>query len=420
MPPRPREAVDSNRRSIHAPARVTFRSTALLLGLLLLPVTARAESQASTQTHVVYSGQRLGSIAKRYGVSVDAICTANDLRPTALLKPGQRLVIPARGDRDGSRARVLAGPDRSRRRSTTERPAPSPIHRVESGQRLGSIARRYGVSVDALRTCNGMGTKTHIVPGQLLKIPGKDANGGVSSRCTDSASGVRGYMRAPQRRGHVELFSYSERFRGQLFDKKGRPLKAALPGVSRVLATTGSRPKLHPRLLRLLVQVSDTFGGRPLRIVSGFRANSYYDDSRHKLSQAVDFSIPGVPNQVIRDYLRTLSKVGVGYYPNSSFVHLDVRDYSAYWVDYAGPGEAPRRGQRRDHGKRHDHGNPGAHPGDDEHEEEPADVPDDEPRTDDVPGALPAARSNQSTSPASDPKAANLGGELAKGATPAL
>ena len=33
-------------------------------------------------------------------------------------------------------------------------------------------------------------------------------------------------------------------------------------------------------------------------------------------------------------------KVGVGYYPNSSFVHLDVRkDRSAFWIDYSGPGE---------------------------------------------------------------------------------
>jgi len=48
-----------------------------------------------------------------------------------------------------------------------------------------------------------------------------------------------------------------------------------------------------------------------------------------------------VPNTELRDYLRgNLKKVGVGYYPNSSFVHLDVRkDRSAFWIDYSGPGE---------------------------------------------------------------------------------
>ena len=34
--------------------------------------------------------------------------------------------------------------------------------------------------------------------------------------------------------------------------------------------------------------------------------------------------------------------MGVGYYPNSSFVPLDVRDASAFWIDYAGAGQSPR------------------------------------------------------------------------------
>lgn len=34
--------------------------------------------------------------------------------------------------------------------------------------------------------------------------------------------------------------------------------------------------------------------------------------------------------------------MGVGYYPRSTFVHLDVRDRSAYWVDRSRPGQAPQ------------------------------------------------------------------------------
>jgi hypothetical protein len=56
---------------------------------------------------------------------------------------------------------------------------------------------------------------------------------------------------------------------------------------------------------------------------------------------ACDFRVEGVKTAELRDYLRhTFDKVGVGYYPNSSFVHLDVRkDRSAFWIDYSGPGE---------------------------------------------------------------------------------
>lgn len=314
---------------------MTLRRTALVLSLLLLPAVARAES-ARPQTHIVYDGQRLGSIAKRYGVSVDALCNANELRPTDTLKPGQRLVIPTRGDRDGTRARAVAPRDGTRRRNATERPT---THRVAAGQRLESIARRYNVSVDALRRANQLPVKGVIRPGQILRIPDPNAPDG-------SDADAHGFLRPSSKPGHIELVGYNERYRGLAVDRRGRVVPSAFEGACRVLAATGNRPRLDPRLVRLLAEVSDNFGGRPLRIVSGYRTTSFFQDSRHKLSKAVDFSIPGVPNQVVRDYLRTLKNVGVGYYPNSSFVHLDVREYSAYWVDYAGPGEAPR-------GKRH-------------------------------------------------------------------
>jgi len=56
---------------------------------------------------------------------------------------------------------------------------------------------------------------------------------------------------------------------------------------------------------------------------------------------ACDFRVEGVTAQDLRDYLRkNFEKVGVGYYPNSTFVHVDMRkDKSAFWIDYSGPGE---------------------------------------------------------------------------------
>src|SRR6185295_6675210 len=86
-----------------------------------------------------------------------------------------------------------------------------------------------------------------------------------------------------------------------------------------------------------------TFGGRQLYIVSGYRTTSFYADSHHKRSEAVDFSIVGVPNVVLRQFLLLLDDVGVGFYPRSSFVHLDVRPCPTQWVDYSGPYEPPQR-----------------------------------------------------------------------------
>ncbi len=346
---------------------VKLQPLALFLGLMLAQPSARAES---TRTHTVYSGQRLGSIAKRYGVSVEAICSVNHMHATDALKPGQRLVIPARGasepaprnERESTRANASSSRSTTRHRSATERPEHR-THRVESGQRLESIARRYGVSVAAMRAANDLAIKDVIRPGQVLAVPEPGEN--LDQARDLLAANNRSFLRAPKRKGHLELLGYNEQFRGTCFDKKGKLLPSAYSSVSRVLAATGNRPRLEPRLVRLLVSISDAFGGRPLRIVSGYRTTSFYQDSRHKLSHAVDLSIPGVPNEVLRDYLRTLPKVGVGYYPNSSFVHFDVREYSAYWVDYAGPGEKPRRSKRR---------NVTEEP-DELHEEEPGEVP---------------------------------------------
>ena len=63
----------------------------------------------------------------------------------------------------------------------------------------------------------------------------------------------------------------------------------------------------------------------------------------------MDFFVRGVPNEAVRDFCKTLRKAGVGYYPNSSFIHLDVRETSSFWIDFAGPGEPPRYHRPDDH-----------------------------------------------------------------------
>jgi hypothetical protein len=58
--------------------------------------------------------------------------------------------------------------------------------------------------------------------------------------------------------------------------------------------------------------------------------------------------------------LRHFKNVGVGFYPNSLFVHFDVREKNAYWIDLSSPGRRPSYLDReqRDHfeGKNKDEG----------------------------------------------------------------
>jgi uncharacterized protein YcbK (DUF882 family) len=207
-------------------------------------------------------------------------------------------------------------------------------HRIVRGDSLSGIAALYGTTVPALAAANGLRANAVIRTGQELVIPQQDRPGGGNDWLK--------YARSPEEPGTLTLTTYKSHFHGRVLEK-GRLSTEARAQISTLLGVKGSQqPQVPDRLLRLLVRVSDTFGGRPIRVVSGYRTSSYFSDSRHKQSAAIDFSIYGVPNAVVRQYLLLFENVGVGYYPNSSFVHLDVRPCAMQWVDYAGPGEAPR------------------------------------------------------------------------------
>jgi LysM repeat protein len=323
--------------------------------LLILASASLASAATSPRYHTVAAGQRLGSIAKRYGVGVDAMCTANGIERNQRLKVGEKLLVPAKDDKDGSITRRQYGPPERKEPAgsssgdtilaSTREPARPSTHTVYAGQRLETIAKRYQVSIEALCDVNRMHRNAKLKPGQVLLIPGTLPDGGLSKPGDDDRHDNNAKL---AKKGFLELATYTTRYRGVVFDKKGKVAGGAVESISKLFAATGSRPRVDPRLIALLADVSEHFGGRPMRVVSGWRDHSYFEDSRHKHSQAVDFSIPGVANTVVRDYVRRFRNCGVGYYPNSSFVHLDVRDTAAYWVDYAGPGEAPRNKPRAD------------------------------------------------------------------------
>jgi uncharacterized protein YcbK (DUF882 family) len=145
----------------------------------------------------------------------------------------------------------------------------------------------------------------------------------------------------------VVLFTinHKETFSLRLRDAQGKPIKGNQKRFDRFLRChhTEAKHAMNPRLMRLLYQTGRHWPGRRLEVVSGYRAPSVAKNPRspHMKGLACDFRVDGIKTAELRDYLRkTFDKVGVGYYPNSTFVHLDVRkDRSAFWIDYSGPGE---------------------------------------------------------------------------------
>src|SRR5262245_7590836 len=78
---------------------------AFVLSIAGQSAASRARAKAGPRDHLVYPGQTLGMIAKRYGVTLEALRAANQLKPGERIKPRQRLIVPDPDDLDGSQAR---------------------------------------------------------------------------------------------------------------------------------------------------------------------------------------------------------------------------------------------------------------------------------------------------------------------------
>lgn len=100
---------------------------------------------------------------------------------------------------------------------------------------------------------------------------------------------------------------------------------------------------LDPGLLTRIDTIAKHFKDKHISVVSGYRPRSR--GSLHQTARAIDLRVVGVSNEEVVAFCKTINDTGCGYYPNSSFVHVDVRapgTGSVTWIDASGPGEAPR------------------------------------------------------------------------------
>lgn len=108
-----------------------------------------APASPSSRTHRVATGETFFGIARRYGATYSELLSANPGVDPQVIRAGQLLRLPPEA--------VAAAPA-------------ARTHRVASGETLWGLARRYDVSVGALRTANRMSSDTVRV-GQVLVIP---------------------------------------------------------------------------------------------------------------------------------------------------------------------------------------------------------------------------------------------------------
>lgn len=125
-------------------AEAVVRAIAMYTGYKYVPI--------GKDYYVVEKGDSLYKIASNYGITVDALKKANNLTSN-VLNIGQILVIPGTSG------------------SNVPPSLSSNTYVVKSGDSLYKIANNYGVSVDELKSVNGL-TSNLLSIGQVLVIPG--------------------------------------------------------------------------------------------------------------------------------------------------------------------------------------------------------------------------------------------------------
>jgi uncharacterized protein YcbK (DUF882 family) len=123
-----------------------------------------------------------------------------------------------------------------------------------------------------------------------------------------------------------------------IFWAEGQFIPDALQDINRVLRDHRNNKiaQMDPQLLLLLDRVSAQFGSQNvIHIISGYRSpesnallhehsNGVAKHSMHMEGKAIDIRIPGRDLAAVRKAAMAQRGGGVGYYPDSQFVHMDT------------------------------------------------------------------------------------------------
>ena len=120
--------------------------------------------------------------------------------------------------------------------------------------------------------------------------------------------------------------------------EKGKYVPDALAEAMRVMRDwrNGEEHVMDPRLLDVLHGVHDKLGtDKPFQLISGYRSpetnamlhaesGQVASHSKHMLGKASDIRVEGVELVNLHKAAQSLKAGGVGFYPVSNFVHVDV------------------------------------------------------------------------------------------------
>ena len=111
---------------------------------------------SSWHHHKVRKGENLGMIARQYGIKVSELQQANDMKSTRI-RAGQSLLIPIK---------VTPKPKASK----GKKPHKVRTYVVQSGDDVASVARKFGISQDSVRSWNSLDVAAIVKTGDTLVV----------------------------------------------------------------------------------------------------------------------------------------------------------------------------------------------------------------------------------------------------------
>ncbi|MBO5413450.1 MAG: LysM peptidoglycan-binding domain-containing protein [Clostridia bacterium] len=124
-----------------------FAGQSLIVPSGEIPVDTNGKSTSGQTIYIVQIGDTLNKIAREFGTTAIAIAKENNIRNINLIYVGQRLIIP-----------------------TNRNDLNHTLYKIQYGDTLWSISRRYGVSIASIVRLNRIQNPNLIFAGEVIRI----------------------------------------------------------------------------------------------------------------------------------------------------------------------------------------------------------------------------------------------------------
>ncbi len=130
-------------------------------------VTEKRTKSVEVAIHRVKKGEKISSIAKKYGMSEKELRKLNKLSKKSKVRKGMKLKVVKR---NSSKRLKVAETKAGKTKVVKKQVIKLSTHKVKKGEKLSSIAKKYNMSVDDLRQMNRLSKKSKIRKGMKLKV----------------------------------------------------------------------------------------------------------------------------------------------------------------------------------------------------------------------------------------------------------